>query len=383
MSTPVSDCKAVRAAGSGSLAQIDSAGASPARIIPLIKAVAILPEPMKPQRHAATTSHWSTILPSLTHDLAEIRPRACNDSRTSTSNRPRAFSAERRPFEHLGIDDVLGQQPPRGPEHPLGHRPAGRPPDVRGRRRPVRRQDHIVQLEQRIVERQRLDLEDIEAGAGDPPLAQRGRQRRLVDQLAPADVDEVRRRLHQRQLRRADQAAGRVGQPAVQADEVRLGAAPPRARSARTPSVARDGRVGVRRIGDDPHLERRDQPHQLAAAVPQADDARASGPGSRRPSPTAWRSQRPCRTIRSWSGSRLARASMNSSADDAVEWFERHRRVEDRHAVLGAGGQVDLVVAGARAADHDQVAGARGERAPLDPGPQDDQAVDVRGCAPA
>ncbi len=46
----MSECKAVRAAGSGSLAQIASAGASPARIIPLIKAVAILPEPMKPQR---------------------------------------------------------------------------------------------------------------------------------------------------------------------------------------------------------------------------------------------------------------------------------------------------------------------------------------------
>ncbi len=50
MPMPVSDCKAVRAAGSGSLAQIASVGASPARIIPLIKAVAIFPEPMKPQR---------------------------------------------------------------------------------------------------------------------------------------------------------------------------------------------------------------------------------------------------------------------------------------------------------------------------------------------
>ena len=35
----------------------------------------------------------------------------------------------------------------------------------------------------------------------------------------------------------------------------------------------------------------------------------------------AWRSHRPVRTTRSWSGSRLARASMNSKADDAVEWF--------------------------------------------------------------
>ena len=47
--TPVSACKSGRAAGSGSLAQIESAGATPARSIPLTSAVAILPAPMKPQ----------------------------------------------------------------------------------------------------------------------------------------------------------------------------------------------------------------------------------------------------------------------------------------------------------------------------------------------
>ncbi len=38
-----------RAAGSGSLAQIESTEATPARINPLTSAVAILPAPMKPQ----------------------------------------------------------------------------------------------------------------------------------------------------------------------------------------------------------------------------------------------------------------------------------------------------------------------------------------------
>ena len=32
------------------------------------------------------------------------------------------------------------------------------------------RQDHIVQIEQRVVEGEGLDLEDVEAGAGDPSL---------------------------------------------------------------------------------------------------------------------------------------------------------------------------------------------------------------------
>ena len=73
----------------------------------------------------------------------------------------------------------------------------------------MRRQDHVVQPDQWIVGRERLDLEDIEAGAGDLAIAQGGHQRLLVDQLAAADVDEVRRRLHQGQLRRADHPARR------------------------------------------------------------------------------------------------------------------------------------------------------------------------------
>ena len=73
----------------------------------------------------------------------------------------------------------------------------------------MRRQDHVVQADQWIIGGKRLDLEDIESRAGDPAIAQGGHQRLLVDQLAPADVDEIRGRLHQGQLRRADQPARR------------------------------------------------------------------------------------------------------------------------------------------------------------------------------
>ena len=37
----------------------------------------------------------------------------------------------------------------------------------------MRRQDHVVERQQRIVRGQRLDRVDVEAGAGDPAIAQR------------------------------------------------------------------------------------------------------------------------------------------------------------------------------------------------------------------
>src|SRR5262249_19641065 len=68
------------ALGSGSLAQIDSIGAIPARIIPLINAVAILPDPMNPQRFMPS-SLWNRLvqqpknltLAQATYDTCERR----------------------------------------------------------------------------------------------------------------------------------------------------------------------------------------------------------------------------------------------------------------------------------------------------------------------
>ena len=124
------------------------------------------------------------------------------------------------------------------------------------------------------------------------------------------------------------------------------------------------------------HLERSDQPDQLSAAVAQADDA-----------------ERPARDL---AAQHLGLAVPAALPGDPVlleqplgqsqheeerrrrgRVIQRQRGVEDGHAVLGAGSQVDLVVARARTADHEQVARARGERALLHPGPKHDQPVDV------
>ena len=53
---------------------------------------------------------------------------------------------------------------------------------------------------------------------------------------------------------------------------------------------------------------------------------------------------------------------------------ERVGRVEDGDVVGGAGGEVDLVDAGAGAADDGEGAGAFGEGGGLDPGAEDDDA---------
>ena len=82
----------------------------------------------------------------------------------------RKLLTKSRLIEYLRVDDIVGPFAACGLEHTFGHRRSGRSPDVRGRCRPVRRQDHVVQTDQGIARRQRLDLEDIEAGAGDPAM---------------------------------------------------------------------------------------------------------------------------------------------------------------------------------------------------------------------
>ena len=73
-----------------------------------------------------------------------------------------------------------------------------------------------------MVERQRLDVEHVEAGAGDLLSLQRGDQRRLVDDRAARGVDEIGRRLHQREFGGADQPARAVAEHDMDGDEVGL-----------------------------------------------------------------------------------------------------------------------------------------------------------------
>ena len=68
---------------------------------------------------------------------------------------------------------------------------------------------------------QRLDVEHVEPGAGDRARAQRPEQRVLVDDRPARGVDEHGGRLHQRELAGADQPARALGEPQVDAHDVR------------------------------------------------------------------------------------------------------------------------------------------------------------------
>ena len=55
----------------------------------------------------------------------------------------------------------------------------------------MRREDHVVQANQGIVGRQRLNLEDVQPSSRDLSIAERGRKRGLVDQFAASNIDAI------------------------------------------------------------------------------------------------------------------------------------------------------------------------------------------------
>src|ERR671919_2424408 len=73
-----------------------------------------------------------------------------------------------------------------------------------GQRDGVRRENHVVELEQWVVRVDRLLLEDVEGRAGDPPVPERLGQRQLVNDRPARDVDEEGRRLHQSESARVE-----------------------------------------------------------------------------------------------------------------------------------------------------------------------------------
>ena len=74
----------------------------------------------------------------------------------------------------------------------IEHRPAG----LRGCRTDVREHDDVRQPEQRVAGIGRLDLEHIEAGAGDAVFDERTGEGDLIDDAAARRVDDDRGRLH-------------------------------------------------------------------------------------------------------------------------------------------------------------------------------------------
>src|SRR5438876_7459573 len=59
----------------------------------------------------------------------------------------------------------------------------------------VRRDDDVVELPERAVGRQRLDLENVDDGTANVAGAKRGQQASLIDNAAARDVDQQRARL--------------------------------------------------------------------------------------------------------------------------------------------------------------------------------------------
>ena len=109
---------------------------------------------------------------------------------------------------HLAfVDQRLARLEPREVllEQLLVHEIAGRTAA-----RHMRRQQHVRHVPEWAVGRQRLHLVDVEAGTGNATLTQCRDQRRLVDDLAARDVDEIGARLHGGDLSRTNHVVARL-----------------------------------------------------------------------------------------------------------------------------------------------------------------------------
>ena len=131
----------------------------------------------------------------------------------------------------------------------------------------------VVHLAQRMIERQRLDVEHVEPGAGDLLVAQGREHRRLVDDRTARRVDQVGGGLHQAEFLGPDDAARSLRQDNVDGDEVRL------AEQIVLADIADAGclaflRRQVLAPGDDLHAERLGDVGGSRAELAEAEDAK-------------------------------------------------------------------------------------------------------------
>ena len=148
----------------------------------------------------------------------------------------------------------------------------------------------VEQPGRRAVRGGRLAREDVEPGAGDLAGGQRGVERVLVDEAAAGDVDDVARRLHLRELLRADHPGGLGRLRHVDRDEVALLEQLVEREQVHAELLgARARDVGV--VRDDAHVEGLQTRGDERADAAEADDAdgllEQLGAGVRAPLPLA------------------------------------------------------------------------------------------------
>src|SRR5919109_1721537 len=98
--------------------------------------------------------------------------------------------AEAWMLERFGIHDVAGDAAGRDRQHALARAAAALQERLVRDANRVRREDDVVEREQRVVAGERLLLEHVERRSRQPPLAQGRRQRPLVDDRPARDVDQ-------------------------------------------------------------------------------------------------------------------------------------------------------------------------------------------------
>ncbi len=136
----------------------------------------------------------------------------------------------------------------------------------------MRRDHDIVELAQRMVDRQRLLRIGVQRRARDAALLQQLQQGRLVDQRAARGVDQVAGRLHPREIIAAHKAPGAGGEHRVDGDDIRggeqffLGGIGDPGRIAGLP-----GQVGAPRL--HVHTERLGDHRHLVAELAETNDA--------------------------------------------------------------------------------------------------------------
>src|SRR6516164_11032503 len=86
----------------------------------------------------------------------------------------------------------------------------------------MRREHDVVELAQRMIDRERLDIEYVETCARNLLLAQHRQQRCLIDDRPPRRVDDIGRRLHERELSCPHEAPRALRQDDVDRYEIGL-----------------------------------------------------------------------------------------------------------------------------------------------------------------